>query len=215
MIILLFIVAVCASFGIMLLQLWIHARWYCRPLRRVALRVGGHLETSWFVLPEIKLRLDNFEAVVEFVGTGKAGSETLFRVPWTDPQLRCELRQLGVVGRIWSLLQARPVELAAPLLDDSYVVTGNDEPQIRRLFSARVQTALLQLAPLAPNPLRHPDIRLTIEDGLLTVAKPSHILDETMLEGFIRLCAELHDAALDAMGSTMNHSASAPSKSCA
>jgi hypothetical protein len=114
------------------------------------------------------------------------------------------------------MLMARPMPLAAPLLDDTYVVTGNDEPQIRRLLSARAQSLLIQLSGLAPFPgRRHPDVRLTVEGGLFTVSKPSHITHEFDLEQFIRLCAELHGAALDSTSGGVVRHQPIPSKSCA
>ena len=192
-------------------------RWHRRWLAHVAKRVGGRLhDGSWLELPEMTLRCGYFGARVTFEGDGKASSQTVFRIPWIEEQLRCEVRQRGVIEGLLRLPNEQPIEMAAPLLDAGYVVTGNEELKIRRLFSARVQSALIQLARLAPVPYRkHPDVHMVIEDGLVTITKASHIVDEPTVEQFIRLCAELHDAALHELSSAVARSVVPPSKSCA
>jgi len=187
--------------GMALRQQYLIVRSQRQGLLRASARFGGRLESvSWFESPSIRMWKGNFEANVRFIGSGPSG-QTQFRIPWIDPQLTCSVRRRQVIDRLVFTRQEQPIDLAAPLLDDGYVVIGNDESRIRRLLSARVQTTLIHLLamPVAFY-LDRPDVQLSISDGLFVVTKSSRITESYALEAFIYMCAELHDAALVAAG---------------
>jgi len=204
--------------GFVLGQQFFIARSQRQGLLRAASQFGGRLEDfSWFELPRIRMWKRNFEAIVQYWGSGNIGLTTTFRIAWTDSDLECEVRRRRAVESIAPFMQEHPIDLAAPLLDDSYLVTGNDESRIRSLFSARVQTALINILALpVPFSLDRPDVQFSIADGLVTVTKSGRLTDSYALEIFIRLCAEMHDAALAAAGrGGVGANDASESKSCA
>lgn len=187
--------------GFVFFQQFFIVRSQRQGLLRAASKFDGHLEeTSWFELPQIRIWKNNFDAIVQFSGSGSMGLKTTFRIPWTDSELECDVRRRQFAESI-TPFKNEPINLAAPLLDDDFVVTGNDEQRIRRLFSARVQTALINLLTLhVPFCLDRPDVQFSIADGLFTVTKSGRLTDGYSLEMFIRLCAELHDSSIEAVG---------------
>lgn len=197
------VVAFLAMFSCLVLGIvFIAVRFERVGLLRAASQIGGRVEGSGlFELPQIRLWIRNFDAVVQFSGSGNVGL-THLRIPWTDSELKCELRRRPVVDSVMSFLeQERSIDLAAPLMDSGYVVTGNDESRIRGLFSARVQTALINLVALpVSNSMERPDVQFSIADGLCTVTKSGRVIDCHSLVAFVRLCAELHEAALASSG---------------
>jgi hypothetical protein len=211
--------ALLALMGFVLGLRFVFARSKRQELLRGASPFGGRLETtSFFELPRIRLWKRNFEVIIQFSESGgNIGSTTDYRIPWPDSVLRCALQRRKVVETIAPWMAEKPIDLAAPLLDDSYVVTGIDEPRIRRLFSARVQSAVLSLLALhVPESFDEPNIRFSIADGLCVITRSGHITDALALRNFILLCAELHDAALECAGGELAIASGVKeSKSCA
>lgn len=195
------------------------ALWKRRDLLQAVGPFGGRLETtSLFELPRIRLWKLNFDVIIHYSeGGSNIGLTTDYQIPWADPVLRCELQRRKTVETFAPWMAEKPIDLAAPLLDDSYVVTGNDEPRIRRLFSARVQSAVLSLLALhVADSFDEPNIRFSIADGLCVITRSGHITDALALRNFIVLCAELHDAALECVGGELAIASGVKeSKSCA
>jgi hypothetical protein len=168
-------------------------------LERVAQRFRGRMEGGdLFTPPQVRLRFQNYPAVLKYTSHGKRGQHTHFTITWPDPSLRCELYPQNLMSELRKLWGMEDIEIGSPQFDAAYFISGNSRQAVRELLSRDVQVAVFRLSDLAAGRSfgRGRDLHVDWQRGVLTVTKTIGLTTYEDLEQFVTLSAELFQAAL-------------------
>lgn len=171
-------------------------------LEKVAHKFRGRLEyAGFFDLPLIRLRFQGTPAVLRYSSHGKQGWHTHFQITWPDGKTRCELFPQGALSGLRRLLGVEDIEIGSSQFDAAYYITGASRREVCELLSSEVQAAIFRLASAPSDSLFGPrSLYVEFKGGVLTVTHPRHLYSFDELERFIRLSAELFEAALHTRG---------------
>lgn len=169
-------------------------------LERIAERFRGRVERGdWLNFPQVRLRFQNYPALLKFTRVGKHRYHTHFTITWPNPELRCEIQpQTGLAG-LKRLLGMEDIEIGSPQFDAAYFISGNGPALVRELLTAEVQAAIFKLAAFAPavfSVAGTRGVQVKWGGGVMTVTKPHYLSTFEALEDFIARSAELFVAAL-------------------
>jgi hypothetical protein len=165
---------------------------------RIATRFRGRLEGGdFFTSPQVRLKFQGAPAVLKFMQVGKDSNQTVFTISWPDRELRCEIYPQDIFSGFRKLWGMEDIQIGSPQFDDAYFISGNNQPAIRQLLTAEVQSAVFRLAALHfANFYATREIQVKWAGGVLTVTKPSRLSTFESLEQFLSLCGVLFTAAL-------------------
>jgi hypothetical protein len=168
-------------------------------LQRVAQRFRGRLEEGGlFQNPQIRLRFQNYPAVVKFTKVGKNSHHTHFTITWPEHHLRCEISPQDILSGFRKLWGMEDIEIGSPQFDAAFFISGNSREQVRELLTAEVQALILRLTRVGgANLFGTPNIQVKWLGGALTVTKPQYLSSYEDLDAFITLSADLFVAALN------------------
>jgi hypothetical protein len=97
------------------------------------------------------------------------------------------------------LLGMQDIQIGSPRFDDAFVITGNDEAEIKQFLTPGVQSPLLEISQYhTGTALRSCDLHLEISGGLLTVTKQGLIANADVLATLCRQFLRLFDEAAGA-----------------
>lgn len=170
-----------------------------QTLERVAQRFRGRLEPgNLFQLPQIRLRFENYPALVKYTKVGKHGHHTHFTITWPDPGMRCEVYPQDILSGFRRLWGMEDIEIGSPQFDRQYFIAGNSRAQVREILSAEVQAIVMRLDGIGGADLfGKRGIQVKWTGGTLTVTKPMYLVGLDDLERFVTLSAELFIASLN------------------
>jgi hypothetical protein len=166
-------------------------------LERIARRFQGRLEGGdLFSLPRVRLRFQNYPALLTFPRVGKRGHYTQFSIAWPDQRLRCEVYPQSALSGFRRLLGVEDIEIGSPQFDKAYFITGNNRTAVRELLTADVQAAIFKLAASQNISFVVRDVQIEWAAGRLTITKPCYLSTYESLEKFVELSTELFLAAI-------------------
>jgi hypothetical protein len=178
----------------------VQAQQHAKTLEQIARRFRGRLERGQFLFSrgQVRLRFQGYPALLKFVAHGKHGVHTVFSITWPDRDFRLEIYPQDAMSGFRRLWGMEDIEIGSPQFDRSYYISGNTRAAARDMLSAEVQTVIWKLAEMGLSPplYSRPDIQVRFLGGVLTVTKPRLLTSEAHLDLFIRLSAELFEAAL-------------------
>jgi hypothetical protein len=167
-------------------------------LERIARRFQGRLEGGdLFSLPRVRLRFQNYPALLTFPHLRKRESYTQFSIAWPDAKLRCEVYPQNVIWGFRRLMGVEDIEIGSPQFDKAYFIAGNNRSAVRELLTASVQAVIFKLGGVQNfgfGSVR--DVQIEWAGGRLTVTKPCYLSTYESLEKFVELSAELFLAAI-------------------
>jgi hypothetical protein len=168
-------------------------------LDRIAQRFRGRLETNGlFQFPQIRLRFQNYPALVKFTKVGKSSYHTHFTITWPEPGLRCEIYPQDILSGFRKLWGMEDIEIGSPQFDAAFFIAGNGKEQVRELLTADVQTIIYRLTRIGgANFFGTPNIQVKWIGGAMTVTKPQYLSSYEDLDAFITLSADLFIAAMN------------------
>ena len=174
-----------------------------QTLERVAQRFRGRLEPGNFLQsPQIRLRFQNYPALVKFTKVGKHNYHTHFTITWPEPSLRCEIYPQDILSGFRRLWGMEDIEIGSPQFDTAFFIAGNSRDQVRDLLTAEVQGLIMRLTRVGgANLFGSPNIQVKWAGGSMTVTKPHHLSSYDDLDAFIMLSAELFIAAMNTRNS--------------
>jgi RING finger family protein len=178
----------------------VQAKQHAKTLEQIARRFRGRLEPGKFFLSrgQVRLRFQGYPALLKFVSHGKHSIHTVFSITWPDPGFRLEIYpqdSLSGFRRLWGM---EDIEIGSPQFDQAFYISGNSRASVRDMLSAEVQAATWKMAQIGSAPPMYGtrDIQIRFLGGVLTITKPRLLTNEAHLDEFIRLSAELFEAAL-------------------
>jgi len=168
-------------------------------LDRVAQRFRGRLEPgSLFEMAQIRLRFQDYPALVKYTKVGKSSHHTHFTITWPEPGLRCEVYPQDIMSGFRKLWGMEDIEIGSPQFDIAFFIAGNSKQQVRELLMADVQAIIMRLTRIGgANFFGTPNIQVKWTGGTLTVTKPQYLSSYEDLEVFISLSADLFIAAMN------------------
>ena len=168
-------------------------------LGRVAQRFRGRLEPgSLFQMAQIRLRFQDYPALVKFTKVGKHSYHTHFTITWPEPGLRCEVYPQDIMSGFRKLWGMEDIEIGSPQFDIAFFIAGNSKQQVRELLTAEVQTIIMRLTRIGGgNFFGTPNIQVKWTGGTMTVTKPQYLSSYDDLDAFISLSADLFIAAMN------------------
>jgi len=168
-------------------------------LQRVAQRFRGRLEPGdLFQMAQIRLRFQDYPALVKFTKVGKHGYHTHFTITWPDPGLRCEIYPQDILAGFRRLWGIEDIEIGSPQFDRAFFIAGNTRAQVREVLSSEVQALIFRLTGVGgANLFSSHAIQVKWAGGAMTVTKPTYLSTYEDLDRFISLAAELFIAALN------------------
>jgi hypothetical protein len=168
-------------------------------LDRVAQRFRGRLEPGGlFQMPQLRLRFQNYPALVKYTKVGKHSHHTHFTITWPEPGLRCEIYPQDIMSGFRKLWGMEDIEIGSPQFDAAFFIAGNSKEQVRELLSAEVQTIIYRLMRIgSANFFGTPNIQVKWLGGAMTVTKPQYLSSHEDLDAFITLSADLFTAAMN------------------
>ncbi|MCI0360658.1 MAG: hypothetical protein L0211_19450 [Planctomycetaceae bacterium] len=170
-----------------------------KALEEIARRFRGKLEPgSFFSRGQIRLRFQGYPALLKYVQQGENRTHTVFSITWPDPAFRLEVYPQDALSGFRRLWGMEDIEIGSPEFDRSFYISGNHPAPVRDMLTAEVQACIWKLARLgsAPPVYGTRDIQVKFVGGLLTITKPRVLNSAEHLDEFIRLAAELFQAAL-------------------
>lgn len=167
-------------------------------LDRIAQRFRGRLENStFFTLPQVRLRFQDYPALLKYTKVGKHGYHTHFTITWPEPALRCEVYPQDIMSGFRKLWGMEDIEIGSPQFDRDFFISGNNRAHVRELLTSEVQAIIFRLSHVgAPNFFGTRNIQVKWAGGVLTVTKPTFLTTYEQLEPFILLSSELFTAAM-------------------
>ena len=168
-------------------------------LDRVAQRFRGRLEPgSLFQMAQIRLRFQNYPALVKYTKVGKNSHHTHFTITWPEPTLRCEIYPQDLMSGFRKLWGMEDIEIGSPQFDAAFFIAGNSREQVRELLTAEVQAIIYRLTRIGGgNFFGTPNIQVKWLGGTMTVTKPQYLSSYEDLDAFITLSADLFIAAMN------------------
>jgi hypothetical protein len=178
----------------------VQAQQQAKTLEQIARKFRGRLEPGAIFLSrgQVRLRFQGYPALLKFVQHGKHSVHTVFTITWPDSALRMEVYPQDALSGFRRLWGMEDIEIGSPEFDRSFYISGNTPASVRDMLTAEVQACVWKLARLGSSPSIYGtrDIQVKFVGGLLTITKPRHLSSEADLDLFIRLSAELFEAAL-------------------
>ena len=171
-----------------------------RELQEFARRIGGKLEDGdvWG-LPKVRFHHQGIEALLKYSSHSDGEStsyRTHFSIHWPNLFLRCEIYPESLLTGLRRLLGMQDIQIGSPRFDDSFVITGNDEAEIKQFLTPGVQSLLLEISRYhTGTALRSCDLHLEISSGLLTLTKQGMIANADVLGPLCRQFLQLFDEA--------------------
>jgi hypothetical protein len=168
-------------------------------LERIAQRYRGRLEQGNFLqFSQIRLRFQNYPALVKFTKVGKHSHHTHFTITWPEPGLRCEVYPQDLLSGFRRLWGMEDIEIGSPQFDQAFFIAGNSREQVRELLTAEVQGLIMRLTQVGGiNLFGAQSIQVKWAGGAMTVTKPTYLSGYDDLDRFITLSAELFIAAMN------------------
>ena len=171
-----------------------------QTLAKIASRFRGRYEPGAFLFSrgQIRLRFQGYPALLKFVQHGKHGVHTVFSITWLDRGFRLEIYPQDALSGFRRLWGMEDIEIGSPAFDRAFYISGNTVPSVRDMLSAEVQAVIWKLAQVGGYPSQRGsrDIQVRFLGGVLTVTKPRLLTSEAHLDEFVRLSAELFEAAM-------------------
>jgi hypothetical protein len=92
------------------------------------------------------------------VSTGKSSmTYTRIRAPYTNPDgFQFRIYRRGIFSNLGKLLGMQDVTVGYPAFDDEFIIQGNDEAKLRRLFANKKIRDLID---------RQPDVQFSVQDN--------------------------------------------------
>jgi hypothetical protein len=168
-------------------------------LQSIAQRFRGRLEGGdLFQQPQLRLRFQNYPALVKYTKVGKNNHQTHFTITWPEHGLRCEVYPQDILSGFRRLWGMEDIEIGSPQFDQAFFISGNNKQQVRELLTAEVQTIIYRLTRIGGATLfGSPNIQVKWLGGTMTVTKPQYLSSYADLDAFISLSAELFIAAMN------------------
>jgi hypothetical protein len=192
----LFVVIFTAIMGLAYAQ----AKSYEQTLQRIAQRFRGRYEPAsiFFMRGQVRLRFQGYPGLLKYVQHSNKNLLTVFTITWPEPMFRLEVYPQDALSGFRRLWGMEDIEIGSPEFDRSFYISGNTPASVRDMLTAEVQACVWNLARLGSSPPVYGtrDIQVKFVGGLLTITKPRHLSSEVHLDEFIRLSAELFEAAL-------------------
>lgn len=178
----------------------VQAQQHAKTLEQIARRFRGRFEPGaiFFSRGQVRLRFQGYPALLKFVQHGKHSVHTVFSITWPDREFRLEIYPQDALSGFRRLWGMEDIEIGSPDFDRSFYISGNTRASVRDMLSAEVQAVIWKLAQTGFAPPIHAtrDIQVRFLGGVLTITKPRLLTSEAHLDEFIRLSAELFEAAL-------------------
>lgn len=170
-----------------------------QTLERIAQRFRGRLIPGDFLsFSQVRLRFQDYPALLKFTKVGKNNYHTHFTITWPDSHLRCEVYPQDILSGFRRLWGMEDIEIGSPHFDQSFFIAGNSREQVRELLTGQVQAIIFGLTHISgANFFGSHGIQVKWAGGAMTVTKVGYLSAYEDLERFISLSAELFIAAMN------------------
>lgn len=122
----------------------------------------------------------------------QGGAFTQLAIQWPDSTFRVEVFPEWRKSKLWPFSGMKDFELSDRQFATRYVVRTNDGENAENLFSPGFRWQVDRLRAF----MKHDDIYISLNRGLLTIKKPTYIKGQIPLDDFVRYCLELFDQAM-------------------
>ncbi len=155
---------------------------------------GGdfHPGTIFHQRPSVHFVYHGARVLVDLHSTGgkSATYYTEFKISWPNRRLRCEIYPEHFFSGVSRFFGMCDIEIGSPGFDRDYIISGNNDAELRQLLSPAVQAAIERLRHLHVN-----DIYVLWSGGTLLIKKRGILRHAHELREFVRLCIDLFDQA--------------------